>query len=205
MTIAAGATTRFAQSLDLSGGKLWSPESPYIYNACTKIIDGSTVGDDYVTPFGIRDLQVSAAKGMTINGVPVKLRGACLHHTMIPTGAVVPEAMWVRVFKASGTNSIRTSIRLFLERDRNHPSVVLWSYGNEVATSATGGAMPQYEYDMSALIVPFAKSIDSSRLYTHAVANGFSGDWAGYAKLAQYEDVVGVNYSDGGFASMISF
>ena len=253
VTVAAGATTKFAQSIDLSGTKLWSPESPYMYNAYTKLLDGSKVGDDYVTPFGIRDLQVSAAKGMTINGVPVKLRGACIHHTMIPTGAVVPEAMWVRVLKelkASGTNSIRTShnpmspefldlcdhmgilvmdewcdkwktwwagsqyldwdkvwksdIRLFLERDRNHPSVVLWSYGNEVATSATGGAMPLYEYDMSALIVPFAKSIDSSRLYTHAVANGFSGDWAGYAKLAQYEDVVGVNYNDGGFANMIS-
>jgi len=253
VTVAAGATTRFAQSLDLSGAKLWSPETPYLYNAYTKVLDGTTLVDDYVTPFGVRDLQFSVSKGMTINGVVTKLKGACMHHTMVPTGAVVPEQMWARVLKelkASGTNSIRTShnpvspefldlcdqmgmlvmdewcdkwkswwagsqyldwdkvwktdLKLFLERDRNHPSVVLWSYGNEVATSATGGAMPQYEYDMSALIVPYAKSIDSSRPYTHGVANGFSGDWAGYAKLAQYEDIVGVNYNDGGYSNMIS-
>jgi beta-galactosidase len=252
ITVAAGATTKFAQSIDLSGIKLWSPETPYIYNAYTKILDGTNLSDDYVTPFGIRDLQVSSTKGMTINGVSVKLRGACLHHTMIPTGAVVPEAMWVRVLnqlKASGTNSIRTAhnpmspefmdlcdrmgmlvmdewcdkwktwwagsqyldwdkvwktdLRLFIERDRNHPSVVLWSYGNEV-DAGTSGKVSQYEYDMSGTIVPFAKTIDDSRLYTHGVANGFSGDWAGYAKLAQYEDVVGVNYNDGGYANMIS-
>jgi len=252
VTIAAGATTKFTQSLDLAGAKLWSPESPYMYNAYTKVLDGAKLTDDYVTPFGIRDLQFSVAKGMTINGVTTKLRGACLHHTMVPTGAVVPEAMWVRVLnelKASGTNSIRTShnptspefldlcdrmgmlvmdewcdkwktwwagsqyldwdkvwkadLRLFLERDRNHPSVVLWSYGNEV-DQGTSGKVSQYEYDMSGTIVPFAKTIDNSRPYTHGVANGFSGDWAGYAKLAQYEDIVGVNYNDGGYGNMIS-
>lgn len=253
ITVAAGATTKFAQSIDLSGVNLWSPDHPYVYNAYTEVLDGNVKADDYVTPFGIRDVQISAAKGLTINGVFTKLKGACIHHTMIPTGAVVPEQIWVRVIKelqASGTNSIRTShapmapefydlcdqmgmlvfdewcdkwkdwwagsyyqdwdkywqadLRLFLERDRNHPSVIIWSYGNEVATSATGGAMPQYEYDMSALIVPFAKAIDSSRPYTHAVANGFSGDWAGYAKLAKYEDIVGVNYNDGGYGNMIN-
>jgi beta-galactosidase len=103
---------------------------------------------------------------------------------------------WDKVWKADLT--------LFLERDRNHPSIYIWSYGNEVATSATGGAMPQYEYDMSGTIVPFAKTIDTSRPYTHAVANGFSGDWAGYAKLQNYEDIVGVNYNDGGYGNIIS-
>lgn len=252
VTVAAGATTKFSQAIDLSGVKLWSPETPYIYNAYTKLLDGNKVVDDYVTPLGIRDLQFSVAKGMTINGVATKLRGACMHHTMVPTGAVVPEAMWVRVLKelkASGTNSIRTShnpvspefldlcdrmgilvmdewcdkwktwwagsqyldwekvwkadLRLFLERDRNHPSVVLWSFGNEV-DQGTNGKMSQYEYDMSGMIVPYGKSIDSSRPYTHGVANGFSGDWAGYAKLAQFEDIVGVNYNDGGYSNMIS-
>jgi beta-galactosidase len=253
VTVSAGTTTTFAQSIDLSAVKLWSPDNPYIYNVHTKVLDGSNLVDDYVTPFGVRDVKITAAGGMTINGVSVKLKGACIHHTMVPTGSAVPERIWARVIselKASGTNSIRTShnpvapefldlcdrmgmlvmdewcdkwkawwagsqyldwdnvwkadLKLFLERDRNHPSIVIWSYGNEVATSGTGGAMPQYEFDMSAQIVPYAKSVDSSRPYTHAVANGFSGDWAGYAKLAQYEDIVGVNYNDGGYGNIIS-
>jgi beta-galactosidase len=215
-------------------------------------MNGTTLADDYVTPFGIRNITYSTS-GFFINGVNTKMKGICMHHTMVPVGSAVPEQIWVRVIKelkASGTNSIRTShapmapefydlcdnmgmlvmdewcdkwkdqwagsyyqdwdnvwkadLTLFLERDRNHPSIYIWSYGNEVATSASGGAMPQYEYDMSGTIVPFAKAIDSSRPYTHAVVNGFSADWSGYVKLAQYEDIVGVNYNDGGYATGIS-
>jgi beta-galactosidase len=252
ITVAANTTTKFSQSIDITNPNLWSPEKPYVYNAYTKIMNGTTLTDDYVTPFGIRNITYSTS-GFFINGVNTKMKGICMHHTMVPVGSAVPEQIWVRVInelKASGTNSIRTShapmapefydlcdnmgmlvmdewcdkwkdqwagsyyqdwdnvwkadLTLFLERDRNHPSIYIWSYGNEVATSASGGAMPQYEYDMSGTIVPVAKAIDSSRPYTHAVVNGFSADWPGYVKLAQYEDIVGVNYNDGGYTTGIS-
>lgn len=252
ITVAASTTTKFSQSIDISNPNLWSPSTPYVYNAYTEILNGTTLADDYVTPFGIRNITYNTS-GFFINGVNTKMKGICMHHTMVPGGAVAPEQFWVRVIKelqASGTNSIRTShapmapefydlcdkmgmlvmdewcdkwkdwwagsqyqdydkvwkddLTLFLERDRNHPSIYIWSYGNEVATSASGGAMPQYEYDMSGTIVPFAKTIDTSRPYTHAVANGFSGDWAGYAKLQNYEDIVGVNYNDGGYGDIIA-
>jgi beta-galactosidase len=252
ITVAAGATTKFAQSIDVTSPNLWAPNNPYLYNAYTKILNGTALVDDYVTSFGIRNITYNTS-GFFINGVFTKMKGVCVHHTMVPGGAVAPEQYWARVIKelqASGTNSIRTShapmapefydlcdkmgmlvmdewcdkwkdwwagssyqdydkvwkadLTLFLERDRNHPSIYIWSYGNEVATSATGGAMPQYEYDMSGTIVPFAKTIESSRPYTHAVANGFSGDWAGYAKLQNYEDIVGVNYNDGGYGNIIA-
>lgn len=252
ITVAGNTTTKFSQSIDVASPNLWAPNNPYVYNAHTKIVDGATLADDYVTPFGIRNINYNTS-GFFINGVNTKMKGICMHHTMVPGGAVAPERFWARVIQelqASGTNSIRTShapmapefydlcdkmgmlvmdewcdkwkdwwagssyqdwdkvwkadLTLFLERDRNHPSIYIWSYGNEVATNATGGAMPQYEYDMSSLIVPFAKTIDTSRPYTHAVANGFSGDWAGYAKLQNYEDIVGVNYNDGGYDKIIS-
>jgi beta-galactosidase len=45
------------------------------------------------------------------------------------------------------------------------------------------------------MLVPFAKNIDKTRPYTHACVAGWS-DPAGFAKLANYEDVVGVNYQD---------
>jgi beta-galactosidase len=99
-------------------------------------------------------------------------------------------------------NVWQADLTLFLKRDRNHPCIYIWSYGNEVDPG--GGSISQYEFTMSGTIVPVAKAIESSRPYTHAVLNGFSADWPGYVKLAQYEDIVGVNYNDGGYGTGIS-
>jgi len=44
--------------------------------------------------------------------VPTKLKGVCIHHTLVPAGAAVPDAMWERTIRellASGCTSIRTS------------------------------------------------------------------------------------------------
>jgi beta-galactosidase len=251
ITVAANTTTKFPQSIAITGCNLWSPTNPYVYNAYTKIMNGTTLADDYVTPFGIRDITYSTS-GLFINGVNTKMKGICMHQTMVPVGSAVPEQMWARVIKqlqAAGVNSIRTShcpmepefydlcdkmgmlvmdewcdkwktqwagsyyqdydnvwqadLTLFLERDRNHPCIYIWSYGNEV-DPGSNGSVSQYEFTMSGTIVPFAKAIDASRPYTHAVANGFSADWPGYVKLAQYEDIVGVNYNDGGYATGIA-
>ena len=250
ITVAANTTTTFSQSIAMTGCNLWSPSNPYVYNAYTEILNGTTLADDYVTPFGIRNITYSTS-GLFINGVNTKIKGICMHQTMVPVGSAVPEQMWMRVIKqlqAAGVNSIRTShcpmepefydlcdkmgmlvmdewcdkwlnpssnsyyqdwnnvrqadLTLFLKRDRNHPCIYIWSYGNEVDPG--GGSISQYEYTMSGTIVPVAKAIESSRPYTHAVLNGFSADWPGYVKLAQYEDIVGVNYNDGGYGTGIS-
>lgn len=252
ITVAAGATTKFAQSIDVTSPNLWAPNNPYVYNAYTKILDGTALVDDYVSPFGIRNITYNTS-GFFINGVFTKIKGVCIHHTMVPGGAVAPEQYWARVIKelqASGSNSIRTAhapmapefydlcdkmgmlvmdewcdkwknlmvrsfyqdwdkvwktdLQSFLERDRNHPSIYMWSYGNEVSEADAGGVVSQYEYDYSAMIVPFAKSIDNSRPYTHAVANGLKADPPGYAKLQNYQDVVGVNYTNGSYGNIIN-
>jgi beta-galactosidase len=80
----------------------------------------------------------------------------------------------------------------FIQRDRNHPSVVMWSLGNEVVAASP---IPAYIPTMLKMLVPFAKKLDSSRPYTHACVSGW-GDPAGFAALANVEDVVGVNYQD---------
>ena len=80
----------------------------------------------------------------------------------------------------------------FIERDRNHPCVVLWSMGNEVTQVAT---ITRYLTDTLKKLVTFAKNIDKTRPYTHACVSGWS-DPAGFASLANYEDIIGVNYQD---------
>jgi len=250
ITVAANTTTTFPQSIAMTGSNIWSPSNPYVYNAYTKILNGTTLADDYVTPFGIRNITYSTS-GLFVNGVNTKIKGICMHQTMVPVGSAVPEQVWYRVIKqlqAAGVNSIRTShcpmeaefydlcdkmgmlvmdewcdkwieessnsyyqdwnnvwradLTLFLKRDRNHPCIYIWSYGNEVDPGT--GAMPAYEFNMSDTIVPFAKTIESSRPYTHAVLNGFSADMPGYVKLAQYEDIVGMNYNDGSYGTGIA-
>jgi beta-galactosidase len=80
----------------------------------------------------------------------------------------------------------------FIERDRNHPSVVIWSLGNEVAAA---GKVPDYIPNTLKMLVPFAKKLDNTRPYTHACVSGWS-DAPGLAALAEVEDVVGINYQD---------
>ena len=80
----------------------------------------------------------------------------------------------------------------FIERDRNHPSIVIWSLGNEVAAAPK---IPDYIFDTLRILVPFARKLDGSRPYTHACVAGWN-DAPGFAALAGVEDVVGVNYQD---------
>ena len=89
-------------------------------------------------------------------------------------------------------NCWQKDLTSFIERDRNHPSVVMWSLGNEVASAGTIPAILPRTFRC----VTFAKNIDKTRPYTHACVAGWS-DPAGFANLSRtYEDVVGVNYQD---------
>ena len=241
LTVPAQGAETCVQTLTLSACKLWSPATPVRYYAYSRILNQTTPTDDYVSPFGIREVKISATAGLTINGVPTKLKGVCIHHTLVPAGAAVPDAMWERTIKellASGCNSIRTShnpqspefydycdqlgmmvmdewcdkwsqtnagsfyadfdqvwqkdLTSFIERDRNHPSIVIWSLGNEVAAAAK---VPDYIPNTLKMLVPFARKLDNSRPYTHACVSGWN-DAPGFAALAEVEDIVGVNYQD---------
>ncbi len=47
----------------------------------------------------------------------------------------------------------------FIERDRNHPSIVIWSLGNEVAAASP---VPAYIPDTLKYLVPFARKLDNT-------------------------------------------
>jgi len=244
VTVAASSTGTYTQNVTLSSVTLWSPSTPVRYYAYSQLLNNASLADDYVTPFGIRELKYTPGTGLTINGVSTKMKGVCIHHTLVPAGAAVADSMWERAIKevkASGASSIRTShnpyspefydicdeqgmlvldeftdkwsqpasaggvtyenwdanwqndVKLFIERDRNHPSVVMWSMGNEVYY---GGTIPAYITTTMGQLVPYVHALDkgSSRPVLHACN---VQDPAGYVNLAKIQDdFAGINYGD---------
>ena len=174
----------FEQNFLVQNPKLWTPESPSLYKAVTKIsVDGKEV-DEYATTFGIRSIEVVPDKGFLLNGKLRKFQGVCNHHDLGPLGSAINKAALRRqltLLKDMGCDAVRTSHNMptpelvelcdemgfmmmlepfdewdiakcdsgyhrffneWAERDmvnmlrhyRNHPSVVMWSIGNEVPT-----------------------------------------------------------------------
>jgi beta-galactosidase len=91
-------------------------------------------------------------------------------------------------------------VKLFVERDRNHPSVVVWSMGNEVQY---GGTIPVYITTVMTLMVPWVHTFDkTARPVLHACN---IQDAAGYVNLAKIQDnFAGINYGEGIYSSIHS-
>ena len=173
---------QFEQNIAVSNPQLWSPETPYLYTAVTKIFEGDVLKDETTTRFGIREIKYQANIGFSLNGKVRKFKGVCLHHDLGPLGAAINVAALRRqlvILKDMGVDAIRSSHNMpsieqlklcdemgfmFLaesfdewakpkvqngynrffntdaEKDlvnlihatRNHPSIIMWSSGNEV-------------------------------------------------------------------------
>jgi beta-galactosidase len=111
-TIAAGASANFAFDVTVPNPKLWSLETPNMYQLVTVVQVGGKAVDDDVTPFGIRSLVYDAATGLNINGKNVKMKGVCLHQDYHGLGLGAPaRAMQKRIaaLKGIGANAVRTA------------------------------------------------------------------------------------------------
>ena len=173
---------QFEQQLIVKSPSLWSPETPNLYTAESKLYVGESLKDTYTTRFGIRSIKFEPQKGFSLNGQYRKFKGVCNHHDLGPLGTAINVAALRRqltILKDMGCDAIRTShnmpapelvklcdemgfmlmvesfdewktpkvkngySRLFnewaekdivnmVQRDRNNPSVIMWSIGNEV-------------------------------------------------------------------------
>jgi beta-galactosidase len=181
-SLEALTSNEYEQELTVAEPQLWSPDSPTLYKLITRIFVDNRLTDEYETPLGIRTFTFDATKGFSLNGVPTKIKGVCMHHDLGCLGAAVNTRAIERqleILREMGVNGIRTAhnppapellqlcdrmgfivmnetfdmwrkrkttydySHFFNEwherdltdhilRDRNHPSVFMWSIGNEV-------------------------------------------------------------------------
>ena len=102
----------FTQNFIVERPKLWSPETPVLYKAVSKIYSGDTLLDTYSTRFGIRTIEYIADKGFYLNGKRRKFQGVCNHHDLGPLGAAINVAALrhqLMLLKEMGCDAIRTS------------------------------------------------------------------------------------------------
>ena len=203
------------QRLAVPYPRRWSLNVPILYTCQVTVrdADGAQIDRDKTT-FGIRSLQLDAARGLRINGEVVKLRGACIHHDNGVIGAATVEhadERRIEILKASGFNAIRSAdnpaskalldacdrlgiivmdeafdmwtqpkmrndysrnfpewweadIDAMVRKDRNHPSVVFYSIGNEIPdTGNPTGAQ------LGRCLAERIRALDNTRYVTNGI------------------------------------
>lgn len=102
----------FEQNMIILSPSLWSPSTPYLYSAESKIYEGDKLKDEYVTRFGVRTIEIIPNSGFYLNGEKIKFQGVCNHHDLGPLGGIANDAgirRQIRILKDMGCNAIRTS------------------------------------------------------------------------------------------------
>lgn len=234
----ANSEQEVTQTIQVSKPMLWTPETPYLYQAQIQVLKDKKVLDDTKTGFGIRSIKFTAENGFQLNGKSVKINGGCVHHDNGCLGAAAfdrAEERKVELLKAAGFNAVRTShnppseafldacdklgllvmdesfdcwkvgknnndyakyfnqwwqrdLEAMVLRDRNHPSVFMWSIGNEIPERTDPEAVKTARMLLDAL-----KKIDNTRPVTSAIVA--NGKWEVFDPLMAVHDVAGYNYN----------
>ena len=231
-------------TLQLTKPRLWSPESPNLYQVECLLHAGDQQVDRMTAPLGLRRVEIDPASGLRINGKPYKLRGGCIHHDNGLLGAAAidrAEVRKVELLKERGFNALRTShnppssalldacdrlgilvmeeafdvwkrgknpddyhlyfdgwwkqdLAAMVRRDANHPCVIIWSIGNEIAERLEPEGVATAK-----MLAEELRRLDPTRPVTQAI-NGSNGpDVTGPGgkpdqAATQFLDISGYNY-----------
>ena len=238
VAVKAGESKTVSTTLYVNNPRLWSPESPTLYEAKVELKENGTTIDNATAKYGIRSFSFDAEKGFVLNGKPLLINGACVHHDDGVLGAMAfddAEIRKVRQMKEAGFNLIRTShnptTRAFLDacdsigmlvideafdgwrtqknpydystvidscyredihamvlRDRNHPSIICWSIGNEVIERKDIRVIQTAKLLKQAIL-----DCDTTRPVTEALC-AWDSDWDIYDPHFDVLDIGGYNY-----------
>jgi len=103
-----GTSYPLERTIEVEAPRLWSPDDPYLYEAELAVPGGDKLNVSY----GIRTIDYDVERGLLLNGKPIKLNGACLHHDNGILGAAAydeAEYRKARLMKEAGFNAVRTS------------------------------------------------------------------------------------------------
>ncbi|MCH5718318.1 sugar-binding domain-containing protein [Niabella hibiscisoli] len=74
-TIRKNFNNEFEQDIAVMQPRFWSPETPVLYRAISRLYTGNELKDEVSTVFGIRTISYTADKGFQLNGVTRKFKG----------------------------------------------------------------------------------------------------------------------------------
>lgn len=219
--------------------RLWDGlNAPALYTATVVLTlpDGEEAESE---KFGFRTIEYSAADGFRLNGKPMLISGACIHHDNGILGAASYDDAEIRkavLLKEAGFNAVRTShnppapafldacdslgllvideafdgwraeknvhdyhelfdkwndadISAMVLRDRNHPSIMAWSIGNEIIERKTPEAVATAK-----MLADRCRALDGYRRPVTQALAAWDPDWEIYDPLAAEHDIVGYNY-----------
>ena len=210
-------------SFRVDSPRLWSPETPALYNVRTKVMQNGKIVDETDTRCGFRTIRFDAGTGFWLNGKNVKIKGVCNHQDHAGVGVAVPDALMkfrLRKLKEMGVNAYRPAhhpmpkefmalcdsmgimvmdenrvfntspeyvrqLEWMVRRDRNCPSVILWSVFNEEPMQGTENG-----YEMVRRMRDAVRRLDETRPVTAAMNGGLFAPH----NVSQAVDVVGFNY-----------
>jgi len=137
-------------------------------------------------PDELHYFRIKALKAMGSNAY------RCSHHPPTPELLAACDQLGMLVIdenRLMGTNyQMQEELRDMIVRDRNHPSIISWSIGNEewgIENSATGARI-------AATMQAYVHSLDSTRLCTAGVSGGFRSG------ISDVVEVMGYNYLGNG-------
>lgn len=172
LTVEAGETEVLRQSVTVLQPKLWSPETPRLYQVETLVYTDGRLRDRYETDFGIRWFAFTADRGFFLNGEHYEIHGANVHQDHAGWSDAVTHtgiARDIGMVKECGMNFIRGSHyphHTFFAEECDRQGVLFWSEncfwgtgGPKVEGYWTASAYPVKEEDEAEFEESCARSL----------------------------------------------